>query len=71
MTSRKHNAGKQKATRERVGRHPAFGALKGTVHISPGVDLTEPAEPEWEKIWLEANEWIDYSAPCSESRRKK
>jgi hypothetical protein len=29
------------------GRHPAFGALKGTVHIAPGVDLTEPADPEW------------------------
>jgi hypothetical protein len=29
------------------GRHPARGALKGLVHIPPGVDLTEPADPEW------------------------
>ncbi len=29
------------------GRHPARGALKGMVHIPPGVDLTEPADPEW------------------------
>ena len=34
---------------------PLFGALKGTVHIPPGVDLTEPVmDPEeWEKIWNE------------------
>ena len=71
MTVRKRDAGKQEEALGGVGRHPAFGALKGTVHIAPGVDLTEPAEPEWEKIWLEANAWIDYSAPSSESRRKK
>src|ERR1700759_4204630 len=29
------------------GRHPARGALKGMVHIPPGVDLTEPADPDW------------------------
>lgn len=29
------------------GRHPLRGALKGTVRIAPGVDLTEPAFPEW------------------------
>ena len=29
------------------GRHPAFGALKGMIHIPPGVDLTEPTDPEW------------------------
>ena len=29
------------------GRHAAFGALKGMVQIPPGVDLTEPADPEW------------------------
>ncbi len=28
-------------------RHPAFGALAGTVTVTPGVDLTEPADPEW------------------------
>jgi hypothetical protein len=28
-------------------RHPMFGWLKGTVRVAPGVDLTEPADPEW------------------------
>src|SRR4051795_4649411 len=38
-------APKPYATRD--GRHPARGALKGMVHIPPGVDLGEPADPEW------------------------
>jgi hypothetical protein len=29
------------------GRHPAFGALKDITFVPPGVDLTEPADPEW------------------------
>jgi hypothetical protein len=29
------------------GRHPARGALKGITFVPPGVDLTEPADPEW------------------------
>ncbi len=28
-------------------RHPAIGAMKGMLTIMPGVDLTEPADPEW------------------------
>jgi hypothetical protein len=28
-------------------RHPLFGFMKGTVRVAPGVDLTEPADPEW------------------------
>src|SRR5262249_16410955 len=28
-------------------RHPRSGALKGLVRIPPGIDLTEPADPEW------------------------
>jgi hypothetical protein len=33
-------------------RHPLFGALKGYIRIMPGVDLTEPADPEWgERVW--------------------
>ena len=31
-------------------RHPLYGAMKGTVWIAPGVDLTEPADPEWGRI---------------------
>lgn len=29
------------------GRHPLIGALKGTIRILPGTDLTQPAEPDW------------------------
>jgi hypothetical protein len=29
------------------GRHPIFGALKDITHLVPGVDLTEPADPDW------------------------
>jgi hypothetical protein len=33
-------------------RHPLIGWMKGTVRIAPGVDLTEPADPEWgERAW--------------------
>lgn len=32
-------------------RHPAFGALAGTVRVMPGVDLTEPADPEWGSLY--------------------
>jgi hypothetical protein len=31
-------------------RHPLFGALKGLIRVAPGVDLTEPADPEWADI---------------------
>jgi len=32
--------------------HPLVGWMKGTVQIPPGVDLTEPADPEWgEHAW--------------------
>ena len=39
------SAPKPYATKD--GRHPAFGALKDITHLVPGVDLTEPAFPEW------------------------
>lgn len=31
--------------------HPLFGALKGLIRIPPGVDLTEPADPGWGKVY--------------------
>lgn len=34
-------------------RHPLFGSLKGTTIIMPGVDLTEPADPDWGKVYDE------------------
>jgi hypothetical protein len=39
------------ATNTQSGRHPIFGALRGTITIAPGVDLTEPADPEWGKVY--------------------
>lgn len=34
------------------GWHPLIGWMKGTVTIPEGVDLTEPADPEWgERAW--------------------
>jgi hypothetical protein len=38
-------AAKPYATRD--GRHPLRGALKDITFLVPGVDLTEPADPEW------------------------
>lgn len=32
-------------------RHPLFGALKEVTIIPPGVDLTEPADPDWGKVY--------------------
>jgi hypothetical protein len=29
------------------GRHPLRGALKDITYVPPGVDLAEPADPEW------------------------
>jgi hypothetical protein len=33
------------------GRHPLFGALKGLTQVRPGVDLTEPADPDWGRVY--------------------
>jgi hypothetical protein len=32
-------------------RHPIFGCMKGTLTLRPDVDLTEPADPEWGKVY--------------------
>jgi hypothetical protein len=32
-------------------RHPIYGCLAGTITIMPGVDLTEPADPDWAKVY--------------------
>lgn len=29
------------------GRHPLIGWMKGTVTVAEGVDLTQPADPDW------------------------
>jgi len=40
----------EKGNEKHPRRHPLFGWLKGTVTIAPGVDLTEPADPDWGDI---------------------
>lgn len=40
---------------KRRRRHPAFGALKDVTWIAPGVDLTEPADPEWADLIEDPN----------------
>lgn len=39
-----------KETNVKPKRHPAWGALKGTTIVMPGVDLTEPTAPEWGQL---------------------
>ena len=39
------------------GRHPLIGWMKGTLTIAPGVDLTEPAEPEWGEVAYGNRTW--------------
>ena len=36
---------------ERPGRHPLIGAMKGTFTIPRDLDLTQPADPEWGKVY--------------------
>ena len=36
---------------KRSGRHPLFGALKDVTLVPPGIDLTEPADPDWGKVY--------------------
>jgi hypothetical protein len=38
---------------KRSERHPLFGALKGVTSVPPGVDLTEPADPDWGNVYEE------------------
>jgi hypothetical protein len=33
------------------GLPPFYGALKGLIQIAPGVDLMEPADPDWGKVY--------------------
>ena len=45
-------SGDQRGKKSAAGdRHPLFGALKGVTRIPPGVDLTEPADPDWGNVY--------------------
>jgi hypothetical protein len=41
-------------------RHPAYGWMKGTFTIAPGVDLTKPAMPEWGEVAYGDKTWDDF-----------
>ena len=41
------SSGLAKPYATRDGRHPIRGALRDITFVPPGVDLTEPADPEW------------------------
>jgi hypothetical protein len=40
--------------------HPAYGCMKGTFTIAPGVDLTEPADPRWGEVAYGDKTWDDF-----------
>lgn len=41
------------------GRHPLIGWMKGTLTVAPGVDLTNPADPEWGEVAYGNRTWGD------------
>jgi hypothetical protein len=41
------------------GRHPLIGWMKGTLTIAEGVDLTQPADPEWGEVAYGNRRWDD------------
>jgi hypothetical protein len=44
-------AGAKSQIPEKPARHPAFGALKGMITLLPDIDYTEPADPDWGKVY--------------------
>jgi hypothetical protein len=40
-------------------RHPLIGWMKGTLTISEGVDLAQPADPEWGEVAYGDRTWAD------------
>ncbi len=43
------NTGARSADVTTEDRHPLIGWMKGTLTIAEGVDLTQPADPEWDE----------------------
>jgi hypothetical protein len=43
---RVHAAKSGESTKEKPF-HPLYGYMKGLIRIMPGVDITQPADPEW------------------------
>jgi hypothetical protein len=49
-TERVDVEGRRLVFRRLRGPHSPFGTLRGSVQVAPGVDLTEPADPEWAEL---------------------
>lgn len=45
------DAGKQEKPTLQHKRHPAFGIWKGKVTLLPDYDYTQPADPDWGKVY--------------------
>jgi hypothetical protein len=58
--ARSDERARRSGARPRSGRHPLIGAMKGTVWIAPGVDLTEPADPHWGEVAYGDKTWEDF-----------
>lgn len=41
------------------GRHPLIGWMRGTLTVADGVDLTQPADPEWGEVAYGSRDWAD------------
>jgi len=41
------------------GRHPLIGWMRGTLTVTEGVDLTQPADPEWGDVAHGSRSWDD------------
>ena len=46
LTFRREESTMGSQTERRLPRHPIFGCMKGMITVAPGVDLTEPADPD-------------------------
>jgi hypothetical protein len=47
-------AGSEGSSQPRSGEenyHPLFGLMKDLMRITPGTDLTKPADPRWGDVW--------------------
>ena len=46
LTFRRETLAPGSGTEPELPRHPIFGCMKGMITVAPGVDLTEPADPD-------------------------
>lgn len=49
-------------------RHPLFGSLRGTSILTPGTDLTLPADPEWGHVYDAS---YDHGAVADDTRKER